>query len=281
MIETIRDLLTTARATVDTGSTMTSPKTLRLTVIQEAPRSRDLERNISRVSGAIAARDRSDLVVFPELFLSGYQTTALDEIALTLDDPRITGLSDCCRSAGTALLAGFVEQGPGGYFDAYLAIDRDGTIRSSIRKTHLFGTEREAFLSGEVIEPVSLCDTKIGVLNCFELEFPEVARTLVLRGAALLVAGSANMHPYERDHLIASSSRVLENRVPLAYANRVGSESGHSFCGSSRIIDRDGSVVAALNSVETGVVTVDLEVGLRSEGVVDMLGQRRPELYES
>ena len=97
----------------------------------------------------------------------------------------------------------------------------------------------------------------------------------------LLVAGSANIHPYERDHLIASGSRALENRVRLAYANRVGSESGHRFCGSSRIIDRDGSVLAALDSVETGSATADVEVGLRSEEVVDMLGQRRPELYES
>ncbi|MDH6196480.1 putative amidohydrolase [Mycobacterium frederiksbergense] len=260
---------------------MTPPNTLRLTVIQEAPRPRDLERNISRVGEGIAAARGTDLIVFPELFLSGYQTTALNEIALSLDDPRITGLADCCRSTGTALLAGFVERGPGGYFDAYLAIDRDGTIKNPIRKTHLFGTEREAFLSGDALEPVALCATKIGVLNCFELEFPEVSRTLVLRGATLLVAGSANMHPYERDHLIASSSRALENRVPLAYANRVGSESGHSFCGSSRIVDRDGSVLAALDSVETGGVTADVVVDLRHEGVIDMLGQRRPELYES
>lgn len=260
---------------------MKPPKTLRLSVIQEAPRSRDLERNFSRVGEGIAAAGGTDLVVFPELFLPGYQTTALDEIALRLDDPRITGLADRCRSTGTALLAGFVEHGPGGFFDAYLAIDRDGTIKDPIRKTHLFGTEREAFLSGDTLQPVTLCDTTIGVLNCFELEFPEVSRTLVLRGAGLLVAGSANMHPYERDHVIASASRALENRVPLAYANRVGDESGHSFCGSSRIIDRDGSVLAALNTVETGSVTAEVEVGVRSEGVVDMLGQRRPELYES
>ncbi|MGW4100765.1 carbon-nitrogen hydrolase family protein [Mycobacterium sp. NPDC004974] len=260
---------------------MTPPDTLRLTVIQEAPRPRDLEANISRVGEGIAATRGTDLIVFPELFLSGYQTTALDEIALQLDDPRITELADRCRSSGTALLAGFVERGPGGCFDAYLAIDRDGTIKDPIRKTHLFGTEREAFLSGDVLEPVTLCDTRIGVLNCFELEFPEVSRTLVLRGAALLVAGSANMHPYERDHVIASSSRALENRVPLAYANRVGSESGHSFCGSSRIIDRDGSVLASLDSVETGGLTAEVEVGMSSDGVIDMLGQRRPELYES
>jgi 5-aminopentanamidase len=258
-----------------------TPTTLRLTVVQDAPRSRDLDHNISRVGDGIAAASGADLIVFPELFLSGYQTTGLDEIALPSDDPRIAALADCCRSTGKALLAGFVEPGPGGYFDAYLAIDRDGTIEKPIRKTHLFGTEREVFLSGDVIEPVTLCDTKIGVLNCFELEFPEVSRTLVLRGAVLLVAGSANMHPYERDHLIASASRALENRVPVAYANRVGTESGHSFCGSSRIIDRDGSVLAALDSVETGSATADVEIGMRREGVTDMLGQRRPELYES
>ncbi|MET4429164.1 nitrilase-related carbon-nitrogen hydrolase [Mycolicibacterium sp. 624] len=260
---------------------MTPPTTLRLTVVQDAPRPRDLERNISHVGDRLAATSGVDLIVFPELFLSGYQTTALDEIALSPDDPRIAALADRCRAAGTALLAGFVEPGPGGYFDAYLAIDRDGTIGKPIRKTHLFGTEREAFLRGDVLEPVTLCDTRIGVLNCFELEFPEVSRTLVLRGAALLVAGSANMHPYERDHVIASSARALENRVPVAYANRVGNESGHHFCGSSRIVDRDGSVLAALDSVETGSATAEVEIGVRSAGAVDMIAQRRPELYES
>lgn len=259
---------------------MMPPNTLRLNVIQEAPQPRDLQANISRVGESIAATRGADLVVFPELFLSGYQTTALDEIALQLDDASITELADLCRSSGTALLTGFVERAPGGFFDAYLAIDRDGAIKKSIRKTHLFGSEREAFLSGDVLEPVTLCDTRIGVLTCFELEFPEVSRTLVLRGATLLVAGSANMHPYERDHVIASSARALENRVPVAYANRVGSESGHSFCGSSRIIDRDGSVLASLDCVETGSLTAEVEVGLRSDGVIDMLGQRRPELYE-
>jgi predicted amidohydrolase len=108
-----------------------------------------------------------------------------------------------------------------------------------------------------------------------------VSRTLVLRGAALLVAGSANMHPYKRDHVIASSARALENRVPVAYANRVGSESGHHFCGSSRIVDRDGSVLTALDSVEIGSATADVEVGVRGEGAIAMLAQRRPELYES
>lgn len=260
---------------------MTPSKTLRLTVIQEAPGSRDLERNISRIREGIAAACETDLIVFPELFLSGYQTRALAEIALQRDDPRIASLADCCRTTSTALLTGYVEVGPGGFFDSYLAIDRDGTVNEPIRKTHLFGAEREAFLSGDVLAPVTLCDTKIGVLNCFELEFPEVSRTLVLRGAELLVAGSANMHPYERDHLIAATSRALENRVPLAYANRIGAESGHRFCGSSRIVDRDGTVLAALDSVETGSVTADVEVDLRSAGATDMLGQRRPELYES
>ncbi|MDV3127975.1 carbon-nitrogen hydrolase [Mycobacterium sp. 21AC1] len=259
---------------------MTPPYTLRLTVVQDAPRPRDLDHNLARVRDGVTTGG-ADVIVFPELFLSGYQTTGLGEIALPLDDPRIAELADACRSAGTALLTGYVEPASGGYFDTYLAIDRDGTVRKPIRKTHLFGSEREAFLSGDALEPVTLCDTAVGVLNCFELEFPEVARTLVLRGAVLLVAGSANMHPYERDHRIAASSRAMENRVPLAYANRVGSESGHHFCGSSRIVDRDGSVLTALDDVEIDGATADVEVGARGEDATDMLGQRRPELYES
>lgn len=256
-------------------------QTLRITVVQEAPVPRDPDRNLERVHQLLTTAE-SDLLVFPELFLTGYQTAGLAEIAVsTADDPRISRLSRACRDAGTALLVGFVEPDPAGFFDSYLAVDRDGTVMPPIRKTHLFGGERDVFLAGDSIAPVELCGTRVGVINCFELEFPEVARTLALRGASVLVAGSANMHPYELDHRTAATARALENRLPLAYANRVGSESGHDFCGSSRIISADGATLAELDTASAGCASATVTLTDRpGSHETDMLAQLRPELYE-
>ncbi|SJN08536.1 5-aminopentanamidase / Aliphatic amidase AmiE [Leucobacter sp. 7(1)] len=261
-------------------------RTLHVTVIQDAPRPRDLAANLRRVTAALASSADTDLLLFPELFLSGYQTAGLAELALTHTDPRVIALATACRDAGTALLVGCIEAAPEGFFDAILAIDRDGTVRGMVRKTHLFGNESEAFRAGDTLTPITLCETTIGVVNCFEIEFPEVARTLVLRGAQLIAAGSANMHPYTLDHRIAATARALENRVPVAYANRVGTESGHEFCGGSRLVMADGGTLAELDSATSGVISGNLSLTDRSrtaatppDPLTDMLSQRRPALY--
>ncbi|WP_336651293.1 MULTISPECIES: nitrilase-related carbon-nitrogen hydrolase [unclassified Leucobacter] len=255
-----------------------STSTLRITVIQDAPLPRDVARNLDRVREALATSD-ANLIVFPELFLTGYQTEHLHELALTIDDPRITALASACRDAETALLIGFIEAAEGGHFDAYLAIDADGHVLPAIRKTHLFGNERDVFLAGDTIAPITLCNARIGVINCFEIEFPEVGRSLALRGADLLIAGSANMHPYELDHRTAVTARALENRVPVAYANRIGNESGHHFCGSSRVVAPDGTTIAELDTETSGELTATLALGAGGDGATAMLAQRRPELY--
>lgn len=254
------------------------PSSLRLTVVQDTPVPRDLDQNLARVRAALTSDD-AELIVFPELFLSGYQTENLGELALRNDDPRILELAAACRASGTAVLVGYIEAVDGGFMDAYLAIDNDGTVLAAVRKTHLFGSERAVFLRGDTLEPITLCGTRIGVINCFEIEFPEVARTLALRGAEILIAGSANMHPYELDHRTAATARALENRLPLAYSNRVGSESGHDFCGSSRVITRDGALLGSLDTESAGTVTVTVELGGSAGGPTDMLAQLRPELY--
>ncbi len=255
-----------------------APSTRTVSVVQAAPRSRDLAANIAATVERIAGSG-VDLVVLPELFLTGYQTVDLDEIGLTVADPRLAPLASACAEHRTALLVGFVETSAEGAYDAILAIDRDGRILPAIRKTHLFGDEGDVFRRGDTLDPIDLCGVRIGVLNCFEVEFPEVARTLVLKGAELLIAASANMHPYEPDHRIATIARALENRVPLAYANRVGSESDHDFCGASRLVAADGTVLGQLGTDDAGSATAELSIGAPTAPETDMLAQRRPELY--
>ncbi len=252
--------------------------TLRVTVVQDAPHARDLAENASTVTRMLHDSD-ADVVVFPELFLTGYQTERLGVLHLDTDDPLIMQIAKTCRTLNRAVLCGFIERGEQGPYNAYLAIDRDGTVLPAIRKTHLFGSERDVFVPGDRIEPITLCGVQAGVVNCFELEFPEVARTLALRGAQVLLTGSANMHPYSMDHRVATHARALENRLPLVYANRVGQESGHHFCGGSRAISANGEILEEFDAEQRDTFTVDLTLGDAVANEVQLLAQRQPALY--
>jgi predicted amidohydrolase len=118
-------------------------------------------------------------------------------------------------------------------------------------------------------------------MNCVEIEFPEIARTLVLRGAEVLLVGSANMHPYFNDHRIACEGRAIENKRPLVYVNRVGQESEFRFCGGSRFVSPRGDILRELDSSteESCIVTAELDEPVATE--IDFLGYLRPELYQN
>ena len=112
------------------------------------------------------------------------------------------------------------------------------------RKTHLFGAEREAYLAGDSLAPIVLGGRTLGVMVCFDMEFPEVARTLAVQGADLLVTISANPSPFELDHDLFARARALENGLPHVYVNRVGEESGFRFAGRSLALDPDAAPLA-------------------------------------
>lgn len=241
---------------------------------------RGITENIARVAKMIrGATDGTDVMVFPELFLTGYQTEDLTQLALSGDDAELEPLFDACAERNIALLAGFIERGDGGVYNSFLVIDETGRLVTTVKKTHLFGSERNVFLRGNDLRPFPLRGYQVGLINCFEVEFPEVARTLALRGAQVFLVGSANMAPYFEEHRIATTARVFENRIPLAYANRVGAESGNEFCGFSRIIAADGTVLQEAGPVGEAVLTAEVEISWGSPEETDMLSQRMPELY--
>ena len=88
---------------------------------------------------------------------------------------------------------------------------------------------------------------------CFDVEFPEVARTLALRGADLLITISANPEVFRRDHEVFVPARALENGVPHLYVNRVGRQEDVSFGGTSMAIDPEGTVLSEAGPTGRGI----------------------------
>src|SRR5699024_10612949 len=111
-------------------------------------------------------------------------------------------------------------------------------------------TEKNYFTAGSNFEVIDTPLGSVGMMICFDVEFPEIARALKLMDADFIVIVNANMHPYEEFHHIFARSRAMENEIPIIICNRLGVEGDLDFCGDSMVIDATGEVLLSLNDKE-------------------------------
>ncbi len=243
----------------------------------------NLDRLVEAADEARAGGAR--LVILPEMFLTGYNigSDAIARLAEPVDGASATRAAEIAREAGIALLYGYPERGPKGeIFNAAILIDRDGRTLANHRKTHLFGDiDKSAFDPGQGPPTVAELDgLKLGVLICYDVEFPENVRLLALAGVDLVAVPTALMKPYEFVARSLVPSRAFENQVFLAYANRCGSERELDYYGLSCIVGPDGVDLARAGLGEELVITeLDAERLARSRALNTYLRDRRPALY--
>ncbi len=219
----------------------------------------DDDRNAERAADLVRAHPQAALAVFPELFLTSYS----DGLRRDPDERTkraVATLAAAARDAGTAVIAGLPGRVAAGRTSAAVCLDEHGETVATCHKQLLFRPERET-LVGVPGPPclVDLAGERVGVMVCFDMEFPEVARRLALGGATLLVTAAANPRPYHGNHRLHARARALENRLPHVYVNRVGQEEdGLAFSGGSCVVDCDGEVVAELGPDGEGVLVTEL-----------------------
>jgi predicted amidohydrolase len=224
------------------------------------------------------------LLILPELFLTGYNigADAIRALAQKVDGPAAQAAAEIARRHGIALLYGYPELDRGQVFNAALLIERDGRPLANFRKLHLFGA-----LDGAVYTPgddpavmAEIDGLKIGILICYDVEFPELVRGLALRGADLIAVPTAQMQPYEFVPRTLIPARAYENSVFVAYANRCGVEGELVYTGESIIAGPDGSHLARAGAREE-MIFADLDPALLAKARVlnTFLADRRPGLY--
>lgn len=190
----------------------------------------------------------SDLVVFPEAFARDFGDAGSDVSASAepLDGPFGTALGAAAAGRDTTVVAGMFEQGPDPSRPYNTLLVR-GAVDASYRKVHLydsFGHRESDRLTAGSIEPVviDLHGWRVGLMTCYDLRFPELARALVDRGAELIVlpaawvAGPRKVHHWRT----LLTARAIENTV---YVAAVG-QPAPRYCGHSMVIDPFGEVVA-------------------------------------
>jgi predicted amidohydrolase len=119
-----------------------------------------------------------------------------------------------------------------------------------------------------------------GILICYDLEFPEIARELALRGAQWITVCTGNMIPNQHLQEVYIQARAAENRVWVALANRVGQEGEIAFFGESGLADPWGKLATKAKDKETLLIAeIDLESANQARLNADYLADRRPHLY--
>jgi predicted amidohydrolase len=188
---------------------------------------------------------RPDLVVFPEVMMRDFGKPGSDisEFAEDLDGPFVKRLTELAGEHEVTLVAGMFERSPdpGRPYNTLVVVDETG-VRASYRKIHLYDSfgykESERLLAG-ALEPVvvEIGGFKVGLMTCYDLRFPELARALVDRGAELLVVPAAWVAgPGKVDHWrTLLKARAIENTVYVAAAAQPAPRySGHSMIVSPR-----------------------------------------------
>ena len=251
------------------------------TVNLEPDMTESLRMGLSRLQDAKDAG--VELVVFPELFLGGYYVDQAMVKRAGQARAALARLQAAVDQLEVSCVVGVPDLRDGVLFDA-VAVLRPRRDPGRYAKTHLFRSEKELFTPGSSLWTGEIAGWQCGVLVCYEIAFPEVARALALRGARLLIVPAAFGRERLRIWQIATISRAIENGCYLAAAGHAGTNGDTQFAGHSRVVDPAGELLVDAGERAELLVT-EIKPRLVDEaraGRADThacLVDRRPELY--
>ena len=166
-------------------------------------------------------------------------------------------------------------------FNSAVLIDREGNVAGVYDKQHLWALERFYFRGGNGTPVFQTDFGTIGIMICYDMGYPEVARMLALQGAQIVLCPSALCEPDHDVWDINVPARSLENTVFLCAVNRYGREQDLYMGGHSKVCDPRGRVVAELPDEGEGVLNVEIDLAdvVSNRQTSPYLRDRRPELY--
>ncbi|MCP1418241.1 putative amidohydrolase [Pseudomonas laurylsulfativorans] len=274
---------------------MNSAKNTLVACCQLAPKIGDLAYNRTLTERAIrqAALQGAQVVVLPELVQSGYVFTDRSEalsLAETADGPTLQLWQALARELNLVIVGGFCERLPGDELaNSAAMIDANG-LRAVYRKAHLWDAEKDIFTPGDAPPPVvETLHGRLGMLICYDLEFPEWVRLPALAGADLLCApvnwpDGPRPQTERPAEVLRVQANASVNRMFIAACDRYGHERGVGWVQGSVIVDADGYPLAG--PAEQGgeqmlLATLNLAEARnkRISARNDLHRDRRPQLY--
>jgi predicted amidohydrolase len=260
---------------------------MRTALLQSSGRPGSVVENLKVLDEAAgrAAAAGAGLVAAPEMFLTGYAIGEdIARLAERADGDSADAIAEIAARHGVAVAYGYPEREGETVHNSAQLISADGTRLANYRKTHLFGCfERDSFTPGDrAVVQAELDGVRIGLMICYDVEFPENVRAHALAGTDLLVVPTAQMHPFQFVAESVVPVRAFENQMYVAYVNRVGPEGEFEFVGLSTLAGPDGIArTRAGRGEELVLADADPDFLAASREANPYLKDRRPGLYGS
>ncbi len=261
---------------------------LTIAVLQHIPVPNDTAAALGRLetAAAQAAENGCHLLLVPECSITGYNQplATMQQVALESNGETTGAIASICRQYNIAIAYGFAEKTSDNYYNCVQLIDASGQIVAAYRKSHLWGDlDQTLFTQGDSLSPVvNIKGWNVGLLICYDVEFPENVRALALSGAELILVPTGLMQPYRDVAERVVPVRAYENQLYIAYCNYCGAEGDIIYEGRSCIsgpdgadLDRAGKTPALLTA------TLNKESIAECRAALPYHRDRRPELYTS
>ncbi|MDF2721009.1 MAG: nitrilase [Paenibacillus sp.] len=236
-----------------------------------------------RLEQAVSAEPKPDMIIIPEMWNTGYALDRIYEIADRDGERTSAFISAFCRKHCVNVIAGSVADQRGGQVrNTIYAFDREGNRTGEYSKIHLFRLmDEEKYLqAGDQVGSWQVDGVPAGLMICYDIRFPELARKLALGGAKILFVPAEWPHPRLHHWRTLLTARAIENQMYVIACNRVGVSGTTSFFGHSMIIDPWGEIVTEGDENEAILsAEIDLSVVDKVRSTIPVFADRRPELY--
>ena len=232
---------------------------------------------------ASAHREGVELIVFPELALSGYlPAEEMPAQADLLNSAHIKKIKQTAKKIGIAIICGFAERDlqRAVVYNSALFIDKQGVNFGLYRKMHLWNTEKRWAQAGNRVGVFSMDKISVASWICYDTRFPEIGRLAALGGAEVAAVPTAWLGPQEEWEL-AVRARAMDNQIFVAGADIIGDESTAPCRGYSIIVDPCGRILSQAKAGKEGFILADLNTRTLSaqRELVPIFSDRQPDIY--
>lgn len=264
---------------------MEETKNLKISLGQMDVRVGNVTSNLATVNAmtAAAAKEGSDLIVFPELWSTGYDLQSAAVYATGTNEGMFSEVAAIARENSIEVVGSLLSVlGEGRYGNTAVYFDKSGSNRGEYSKIHLFRlmSEDQYLTAGSRLTFVDTAWSRLGLAICYDLRFPELFRHYALGGAGLVILPAEWPNPRKKHWLTLLQARAIENQMFIIACNRVGSSGETSFFGHSCIIDPWGEFVVLADENE-GIWTAEIDLSMVPEirKKIPVFDDRRPDLY--
>lgn len=233
---------------------------MKIGVVQTRPLTGDLQGNITNHKQWIdrALTDRAELIVFPELSLTGYEPTLAKDLAMKPDDPRLNDFQVLSDAHGITIGVGAPTKHEAGICISLLLF-QPHQARYMYAKSYLHPDEETFFVPGQSTPQVQINLTNIALAICYEISVPEHLASALKSGPEMYVASVAKFENGIDKALERLSSVAQDCSMPVLMANCVGFADGGPYAGKSSVWNHHGALIGQLNNADEGMLIFDTE----------------------